>query len=134
VSPIRAADPTDAGPGVLYYVQHIIAGPNKQDATNLLKHWLTDQMVADTNPGDYGSLYCVWADLEGVADAFEDEPTFEIVAPEAAREWLAAFADHSAAGRGSCAGTLGLPHTVKTHTVFWKRPGFKPRVLGSTGG
>lgn len=47
---------TDAESGVRYYAQHILSGPNRPDATNLLKGWLTDQMLADADLGDYGAL------------------------------------------------------------------------------
>ena len=118
---------TDAESGVLYYVQHIVDGPQRQEATIRLKGWLTNQIIADADPGDYGALYCVWADLEDIADAFTDEAAFEAVAPDAAREWLAAHADPTERAAWVARWNAWLAGYAKTHTVHWKRPGFVPR-------
>lgn len=98
---------TDAEAGVRHYTHYIALGPNRQDAANLLKNWLTEQICADADPGDYGALYCLWADLEDVADAYEDEQAFDEAARLAAEEWLAGAAKPSSGRHGWPGGTSG---------------------------
>lgn len=117
---------TDAEAGVRHYTHYIALGPNRQDAANLLKNWLTEQICADADPGDYGALYCLWADLEDVADAYEDEQAFDEAARLAAEEWLAGAAKPEQRAAWVARWNEWLRTYDESHTVFWMRAGFKP--------
>lgn len=109
-----------------HYVRLIESGPSRQHAAARLQGWLTEQMVDNADPGDYGALYCVWADLEDVADAFEDGATFDQVASLAAQEWLTARTDPALRADWLTRWHAWLATYGHTHTVFWQRPGFTP--------
>lgn len=100
----------------------VASGPDRQDGVNLLRGWLTDQMLADADPGDYGTLYCVWANLEDVADAYDDEGVFEESARIAAEEWLAIEAEPGQRRAWAARWTEWLRQYGETHTATWERP------------
>ncbi len=112
---------TDPEAGVRHYAQHITRGPDRQDAANLLQGWLTDQICVDADPGDYGALYCVWAELGDVAHAYEDQETFDEAARLAAEEWLAGGAEPGQRHAWVARWNEWLRTYGETHTVVWQR-------------
>lgn len=119
---------SDGEAGIRHFAERVARGPDRQAAVNLLKGWLTDQVVAGADPGDYGALHWVWAELEDVADAYDDEVTFEREAATAAEEWLSAHAHSESRRAWVDRWTRWLHNYGSAHTVYWMRPGFAPKA------
>jgi hypothetical protein len=75
--------------GVAAYMRQIVARPSAaHDIVLHLCGWLTDQIIANSDPGDFGALYTLWACIEDLESDYGDADAFTEVAERAAAEWL----------------------------------------------